>query len=95
MNAISSKTELLNKNHFQTFHENHLLIEDDSPVDLFRNLPVALEQLTKVYQSVDLGQDRIHFDKAHVFSTHDFIYDVFGKCIKIDVSKKAIEKLIS
>jgi len=90
MNALISKTDLLNKNHFEIFDENHLLIEDDSPVDLFRNLPVAIEQLHQVHQSVDLGSDRIKFDKVHVFSIHDFIYDVFGKCIKTDVSKKAI-----
>lgn len=88
-NAFISKIDLLNKNHFEIFDENHLLIEDDSPVDLFRNLPVAIEQLNQVYHSVDLGEDKISFDKVHVFSIHDFIFDVFGDCIKIDVSKKA------
>lgn len=90
INALISKTNLLNKLHFETFEENHLLIEDDSPVDLFRNLPIAINYLRQIHRSVDLGQNRIQFDKVHIFSIHDFIYDVFDKCINTDISKKSL-----
>jgi hypothetical protein len=90
LHALTSKVALLNEDHFRTFKENHLLIEDDSPVDFIRNLPIALKLLKSIYRSIIFDKNGILFDKVHVFSVHDFVYDVFNKCVTIDVSKKAI-----
>lgn len=95
MKAITEKTGLLNKRHFNKFGKNELLIEDDSPANIFKDLEEGLKHLIKLFKSTF---KMITFNKIHIFSVDNnsapvFIYDVFNERIKVDVSKKNLHDM--
>lgn len=87
-NAIIAKTNLLNENHFQRFSTNELLIEDESPTELFKGNDVAFELLASAKKEIKPKLAPVTFDRVHIFTVNDFVYDFFNKNILIDVSKK-------
>ena len=87
-NAIIAKTNLLNENHFQRFSMNELLIEDESPTELFKENVVAFELLTSVKKEIKPKLAHVTFNRVHVFTVNDFVYDFFNENTVIDMSKK-------
>jgi len=84
--AIVSKIETLNKSHFQQNLENHLIIEDDSPVDFVKDDKTAFKILRDRYSSANYSKIT-EFHKIHIFSRCILLYDFFGEYLEIDMHK--------
>ncbi len=89
--AIVSKIETLNKSHFQQKLENHLIIEDDSPVDFVKDDKTAFKILRDRYSSANYNEIT-EFHKIHIFSRCILLYDFFGECLEIDMHKAQLKK---
>lgn len=87
-NAIIQKTKILNRNHFQKFSRNELLIEDQSPTKLFKEDDIAFDFLDNFKKEIEFETGPITFNKIHIFTVNDFIYDFFDEKLIIDMSKK-------
>lgn len=86
LNAIKSKTALLNKPHFNIKPNNVLFIEDDSPVDFVKDNDRAIPLLRCNY-SQTCFEERT-FDSVHILTNCTLIHDVFGECLKTSMKKK-------
>jgi len=78
-NTLLNKTVLLNKNHFEIFTSNELLIEDDSPVEIMIEVEKALNYLEphiKVYLSTIFPRK---FDRIHIITKNTFVYNVLSE----------------
>lgn len=89
-NTLIEKSKLLNKEHFHKFQYNELIIEDCSHVELFRELDIGIKYLQKLYNKTNWDIYNYKFDKVHIFSCNDFVYDVFKENIKVDMQKKSL-----
>ena len=88
------KIELLNSKNYEVFKENELLIEDDSPNDIFIEINSAIETLKSLYCK-ERFNNKIIFDKVHIYNTQNtFIYDIFSETNIIDISKKLLENKV-
>lgn len=92
LNSIKNKVELLNKEHFELKNENHLFVEDDSPVDFVKHENEAIEILMSKYQQTQFLKKYI-FGKIHIFSQCSLFYDIFGMYEKINLRKKELPNL--
>lgn len=92
LNSIKNKVQLLNEDHFERKNENHLFIEDDSPVDFVKHEKEAIEILNSKYKQTQFLK-KYRFDKVHIFSQCILIYDAFGECVKINLRKKDLPNL--
>ncbi len=91
--SISNKIDLLNQEHFRTFPENELIIEDQSPTKIAVEYDVAFDMLTNLKDELAKDSYQVRFDKIHILTCNTFIYDFFNENIAVDVSKKNINKL--
>ncbi|MBN1973025.1 MAG: hypothetical protein JW787_05265 [Sedimentisphaerales bacterium] len=85
LNAIRSKTGLLNKPHFEIRSKNVLFVEDDSPVDFVKDDEKAIPLLRHNYSQTCFKQRT--FDSIHILTNCVFIYDVFGECLRTSMKK--------
>jgi len=92
LNSVKNKVELLNEEHFERKNENHLFVEDDSPVDFVKHENEAIEVLRSRYQQAQFLKKYI-FDKIHIFSQCVLFYDIFGTYEKINLGKKELPNL--
>ncbi|HNX77439.1 MAG TPA: hypothetical protein PLM07_09670 [Candidatus Rifleibacterium sp.] len=90
--AINKKVETLNKSHFQQKHENHLIVEDDTPVDFVKENKTAFELLRNRY-SKDVCTKYAMFHKIHILSNCILLYDFFGEAHEIDIHKAHLQNL--
>lgn len=92
LNAIQKKTNLLNNEHFKKFETNELIIQDHSPISGFNILDKSIEMLKKSYLQITFSKS-LKFDKVHIFSGNNLIYDVFGKIEIVNMSKSELKKI--
>lgn len=92
LNAIKNKVELLNQPHFEVKKENNLFIEDDSPVSFVKREDDAIQILKQMHNQTNFSGKTI-FAKVHIFSNCTLVYDVFGECIKVGLSKKELPNI--
>ena len=85
---IKSKTMLLNTVNFQKYKLNDLIIEDETPVDFIINLEKGIKFLNNLISEFYQGNDFLHFDRIHIFSVNNFIFDVLNKKIIINLRKR-------
>lgn len=92
LKAIQDKTYLLNYEHFKKYETNELIIQDHTPVSGFQFLDKSIEMLKKLYFQTTFNKSQ-EFDKIHIFSGNNLIYDVFGKIEIVDISKSELKKI--
>lgn len=92
--SISNKIKLLNQEHFRTFPENELIIEDQSPTKIAVEYDVAFDMLANLKNELGKESYKLSFDKIHVLTCNTFVYDFFNENIAIDVSKKNLNGLL-
>ena len=89
-NTIHNKTLLLNKDHFEKFTTNELIIEGDSPVEFFIDLKNALKYLEPHINDYLSSFYKIKYDKIHIISKNTFVYDVLSRNEIIKFSKDVL-----
>lgn len=89
-NTIYSKTVLLNKNHFEKFATNELIIEGDSPIEPFIDLNVAIKYLMPHFKEYIASTYEFKYDKIHIISKNTFVYDVLTRTELVKFSKDVL-----
>jgi len=89
-NAIYNKTALLNKNHFEIFSTNELLIEDDSPVKIMIDVVKALNYLKPHINEYFSSTFTNKFDRIHIITNNTFVYNVLSENEIIKFSRDEI-----
>jgi len=92
LKTIKEKVSLLNKNHFLKQNQNELFIEDDSPIDWIKDENKAIEILKQKYETTNFNCP-IMFNKIHIFSNENLIFDIFGKCTILNMKKKELPEI--
>ncbi len=93
LNAISRKITKLNKEHFVKYKNNELIIQDHSPGKLLNDIQKSIKILKKRFIQKKINP-QYQFDKIHIFSNSNFIYDIFGKIEIIDISRNEIKRML-
>lgn len=89
-NALHTKTNLFNKNHFKKFATNELIIQGDSPVESIINLDVALKYLEPHIKEYLTFSYEKRFDKIHIISKNSFVYDILSRKEIVRFSKDVL-----
>lgn len=89
-NAIYKKTVLLNKNHFEIFSTNELLIEDDSPIEIMIDVAKALNYLKPHINEYLSSTFAKKFDRIHIITKNTFVYNVLSENELIKFSRDKI-----
>lgn len=85
-NAIINKTILLNKEHYEKFSTNELIINGNSPTENFINLDTALAFLEPHIKEYLFSGFNIKYNQVHILSKNTFVYDILSKNKKIRFS---------
>ncbi len=89
LDSLKRKRQQLNKETFEKYRRNELLIENDGPAPVFCRFDNAIKILKETYIQ-DKINDLLTYGKVHVYSGCWFVYDVFGETIKVDISKSQL-----
>ncbi len=89
--VIHNKTAKLNKNHFEIFFANELLIEDDSPVETIIELEKGISYLEPHIIEYSESSYKKKFDKIHIITKNTFIYNVLSEKEIIKFSRDKIK----
>jgi len=89
-NTIHTKTAILNKDHFEKFATNELIVEGDSPTEFIIELDVALKYLEPHINEYLSSSYKKKYDKIHIISKNTFVYDILGKNKLIKFSKSVL-----
>jgi len=93
LDVVSRKITKLNKEHFDKYKSNELIIQDHSPGKLFNDIQKSIKILKKRFIQKKINS-QYQFDKIHIFSNSNFIYDIFGKIEIIDISRNEIKRML-
>lgn len=88
--TIHNKTGLLNKNHFEKFATNELIVQSHTPVEILIKLTKALKYLEPHIRSYHSSTYKVKYDKIHIISKHSFIYNILNQNEIVDFSRKKL-----
>ncbi len=92
LKTVKEKLMLLNKEHFSKQTQNELFIEDTFPASFIKDEDKAIKMLRQKYNATNFDCS-IMFDKIHIFSNCNLIFDVLGKCVISNMQKKELPRI--
>ncbi len=90
--AIEQKTQLLNKEHYEKFRSNELIVEDESHVSFGKRLGKSISMLRENH-SRTTPEGPLGFDKVHIITEGHLIYDVFGGALETSIQKTELHEM--
>ena len=90
--CIEHKTEVLNKEHYEKFPSNDLIVEDESHVSVGKRLHQSISMLREKHLHAPVG-GQCAFDKVHVVTEGRLVYDVFGEALETSIRPAQLHEM--